>query len=211
MPVRSEQEEFWRGEFGNAFTTRNHGRELVEANIALFSRALRSVGSIDSCIEFGSNIGLNLLALKQLFPEQDQFSVEINPLAARRVRQVIGDENVFEGSIVEYPESRLFDLVLVKGVLIHADPASLPQIYDKIADTSERLVMMCEYYNRTPVSIPYRGHENKLFKRDFCGEFLDRRTEFDLIDYGFVYHRDANFPQDDATWFLLERRRRGPV
>lgn len=26
-----------------------------------------------------------------------------------------------------------------------------------------------------------------------------------LVDYGFVYHRERNFPQDDLTWFLLEK------
>ena len=28
-----------------------------------------------------------------------------------------------------------------------------------------------------------------------------------LIDYGFSYHRDPVFPQDDITWFLMERKR----
>jgi hypothetical protein len=27
-----------------------------------------------------------------------------------------------------------------------------------------------------------------------------------LCDYGFVYHRDPLFPQDDITWFLMEKR-----
>jgi hypothetical protein len=26
-----------------------------------------------------------------------------------------------------------------------------------------------------------------------------------LIDYGFVYHKDSNFPQDDVTWFIMEK------
>jgi spore coat polysaccharide biosynthesis protein SpsF len=26
-----------------------------------------------------------------------------------------------------------------------------------------------------------------------------------LVDYGFAYHRDPAFPQDDITWFLLEK------
>ena len=51
----------------------------------------------------------------------------------------------------------------------------------------------------------YRGHEGKLFKRDFAGELLDKYPDLKLIDYGFVYHRDTNFPQDDCTWFLLEK------
>jgi spore coat polysaccharide biosynthesis protein SpsF len=66
--------------------------------------------------------------------------------------------------------------------------------------------LVCEYYNPSPVSIPYRGHTNKLFKRDFAGELMDRYPDLQLIDYGFVYRRDPSFPQDDVTWFLMEKR-----
>jgi len=44
-----------------------------------------------------------------------------------------------------------------------------------------------------------------LFKRDFAGEMLDRYPALKLLDYGFVYRRDPLFPQDDMTWFLLEK------
>ena len=27
-----------------------------------------------------------------------------------------------------------------------------------------------------------------------------------LADYGFVYKNDNNFPYDDVTWFLLEKK-----
>jgi hypothetical protein len=45
-----------------------------------------------------------------------------------------------------------------------------------------------------------------LYKRDFAGEMLDRYPDLQLVDYGFSYHRDQNFPQDDANWFLLEKK-----
>ena len=57
-----------------------------------------------------------------------------------------------------------------------------------------------------PVAIPYRGHSDRLFKRDFAGEILDRHPQLQLVDYGFAYRRDPNFPQDDITWFLMEKR-----
>jgi hypothetical protein len=44
------------------------------------------------------------------------------------------------------------------------------------------------------------------FKRDFAGEIMDRFPDLRLVDYGFVYHRDPQFPQDDFTWFLMEKR-----
>ena len=67
-------------------------------------------------------------------------------------------------------------------------------------------ICIIEYYNKTPVEVPYRGHKGKLFKRDFAGEILDRHEDLMLADYGFVYHRDNNFPQDDLNWFLLEKK-----
>ena len=57
----------------------------------------------------------------------------------------------------------------------------------------------------SPVSINYRGHKDKLFKRDFAGEIMKKYKSLKLLDYGFVYHKDLSFPQDDLTWFLLKK------
>ncbi|MGE6567285.1 MULTISPECIES: hypothetical protein [Shewanella] len=38
----------------------------------------------------------------------------------------------------------------------------------------------------------------------WAGEMLDKYSDLTLVDYGFVYLRDINFPQDDTNWFLLE-------
>jgi spore coat polysaccharide biosynthesis protein SpsF len=94
---------------------------------------------------------------------------------------------------------------LIKGVLIHIAPDQLAAVYEKLYQVSRRYILIAEYYNPTPVSIPYRGHADRLFKRDFAGEMLDRYPALELVDYGFVYHRDPLFPQDDMTWFLLQR------
>ena len=64
---------------------------------------------------------------------------------------------------------------------------------------------MAEYYNPSPVTIEYRGEKDKLFKRDFAGEMLDKYQDLKLIKYGFIYKRDTTFPQDDITWFLMEK------
>lgn len=78
-------------------------------------------------------------------------------------------------------------------------------VYDKLFESSKRYVLLCEYYNPSPVSIPYRGHVDRLFKRDFAGELMSKYPILQLVDYGFVYHGDSLFPQDDITWFLLEK------
>jgi spore coat polysaccharide biosynthesis protein SpsF len=68
-----------------------------------------------------------------------------------------------------------------------------------------RYLFVAEYYNPSPVAIAYRGHKDRLFKRDFAGEIMDRYPQIRLVDYGFSYHRDPSFPQDDITWFLMEK------
>jgi spore coat polysaccharide biosynthesis protein SpsF len=79
-------------------------------------------------------------------------------------------------------------------------------VYDKLFAACGRYLMVAEYYNPAPVAISYRGHSDRLFKRDFAGELMDHYPQLQLVDYGFAYRRDPNFPQDDITWFLMEKR-----
>jgi len=203
---KTEQENFWAGEFGDEYANRNQGEALVASNIALFSKILSRAGRIDSAIEFGANIGLNLMALRQLLPEADLSAIEINEKA---VESLLRQEwiNVYPQSILDFSPDRTRDLALIKGVLIHINPDMLPRVYDLLHQASQRYICMVEYYNPSPVVIPYRGESDKLFKRDFAGEMLDRFSDLRLVDYGFSYHRDNNFPQDDLTWFMLEKSR----
>ena len=106
---------------------------------------------------------------------------------------------------MDFAPLRTWDLVLIKGVLIHINPASLLSVYDKLVASCARYLLVAEYYNPTPIAIPYRGHNDRLFKRDFAGEILERHSQMRLLDYGFAYRRDPCFPQDDITWFLMER------
>jgi len=201
---KTEQEQFWAGAFGTEYATRNLGPRWVASNLSLFAKVLARTAGVRSVLEFGANIGLNLQAIGQLLPEASLTAVEINAAAVETLR-TLPRVNAVLGSMLEYAPTEKQDFVLVKGVLIHQDPTKLPAVYDLLASTSSRYVCIVEYYNPAPVALPYRGHDNRLFKRDFAGEFLARRPEYSLVDYGFVYRGDANFPQDDVTWFLLSK------
>lgn len=200
------QESFWAGQFGSDYIGRNNSDQLLASNLSFFSKALKHAGRLSSCIEFGANVGMNLKALQLLYPGIGLRGVEINPDAARMLKTLIGDENVYEGSIFDCSVDRGADLSLIKGVLIHINPEMLPIVYEKLYRASQRFMLICEYYNPSPVSVPYRGHTERLFKRDFAGELMDKYPDLSLIDYGFTYRRDPAFPQDDATWFLLGKR-----
>jgi len=206
MTFNTEQEAFWAGNFGSEYIKRNQGDALLASNLSFFSKALRSACDIQTCIEFGANIGMNLKALKLLYPNQELYGVEINTDAAKELALVIPPIQIYQESILNFNPQRTWDLTLIKGVLIHINPDELLNAYSKLVASCGKYLLIAEYYNPTPVSIVYRGYTNRLFKRDFVGEIIDRYSEMELIDYGFTYHRDPNFPQDDISWFLMRKR-----
>ena len=201
---RTSQEDLWAGEFGADYIERNRGTNLIASNTELFRKVLEATDGVGSVLELGCNIGNNLMALRTLLPDADLHGVEINTQAAAEVEKW-GGATVEVASILEYQAQRGFDLTFTKGVLIHINPDRVRDVYSALVESSNRYVMVCEYYNPTPVEVSYRGHEQALFKRDFAGEILDAFPELSLVDYGFTYHRDPQFPLDDSTWFLMEK------
>lgn len=207
MGFKTEQEEFWSGEFGNDYIERNQGDKLLATNIAMFSKVLDKTTGVKSVIEFGSNIGMNLKAINTLLPSMESIgAIEINKQAADILKQQLPQAEVYNTSMLEYEVEKKWDFVLIKGVLIHINPDELTNVYRKLYESSNKYICIAEYYNPTPVTINYRGFENRLFKRDFAGEMLDMYEDLELVDYGFSYHRDNNFKGDDITWFLLQKK-----
>lgn len=202
---KTQQEAFWAGQFGSDYAHRNQSQTLQASNLAFFARALRSVQKVESFIEFGANIGLNVRAIQCLFPRAATHAVEINAQALNQLAANLPETRCYHQSIYDFKSDQAFDLVLTKGLLIHLDPNTLESAYHVLLASARRYLLIAEYYSPSPVSVSYRGHEQQLFKRDFAGDLLRLDQSLRLRDYGFVYHRDNNFPQDDITWFLLER------
>ena len=202
--IRTEQEKFWGGKLGDDYVERSNRPHDLSNNIPLFSKILSRTKSIESVIEFGANTGLNLITIKQLLPNVDLSAIEINKKSVEELGLLEG-VRVYHQSILDFVVDYQRDFVFTKGVLIHINPDKLSTVYDLLYKTSKYYICLAEYYNPEPVKIDYRGHQNKLFKRDFAGEMLDRFKDLELLDYGFTYHRDNNFPQDDITWFLLKK------
>ena len=201
----SAQETFWRGGFGDAYARRNDDAATVAANAALFGRILAHTRGVTSVLELGAGVGMNLRALRTLLPDARLDAVEINAVSAQALRDW-GQATVHEGSLLDVDLAGTWDLTLCKGVLIHQSPDRLDVAYDLLHGCSSRYVCIAEYFNPAPVEVTYRGHRERMFKRDFAGEMLARHDDLRLVDYGFVYHGDPTFPLDDITWFLMERR-----
>ena len=203
---QTEQEVFWAGKFGDDYIQRNQDDWLLASNIALFSSILKRTRDVKSLIEFGANIGMNIHALKNLLPNANLSAIEINQTAVNELKK-IQNLQVHHESILNFTSPIKYDFVFSKGVLIHIEPSILKQVYQTMYESSQCYICVIEYYNPTPMEIPYRGFSEKMYKRDFAGEMMDIYPDLQLVDYGFAYHRDPVFMQGDATWFLMEKRK----
>jgi len=92
---KTEQEIFWAGQFGDEYIKRNDNETLIASNIAMFSKILDGINNVESVIEFGANIGLNLIALKSLLPKIELSAIEINQKAVSELRQLVEKINIF--------------------------------------------------------------------------------------------------------------------
>lgn len=199
-----ENEIFWMNDFGDKYTDRNNDIELLKNKKFFFTKILNKI-NISNIFEIGCNRGLNLLALKEINNEIKLNGLEINKKAYDIIKEKNICENLFNESIYNFNSNQTYDLVFTVGVLIHLNPDKLDSIYETMFNLSSKYILIAEYYSRNMTEIKYRNNDNKLFKRDFCGELMDKYKQLKLIDYGFIYYRDPLYPLDDITWFLLEK------
>ena len=204
MDYLTDQETFWAGAFGDNYIDRNRSDGLLNSKIAMWSQMIRCANRVNSIKELGCNVGLNLEALHHLNSDYKLSGVEINKAAATEAEK-LGIASISCGTITEPLADEEADLTFTAGVLIHINPERLPVVYNNLVSLSSRYVLVAEYYNPTPAEVSYRGHTERLFKRDFAGELIDE-FNLNLVDYGFWYRRD-NIGSEfgDMTWFLLEK------
>lgn len=198
----TEQEKFWKDKFGKEYISRN---KLVNKFQFIGKNLINNKIKIKSAIELGSNIGLNLDAIKKIYPRIKTFGVEINNHAFNILKKKHLASNC---SILEFIVKEKFDLVITLGVLIHQNPKTLNQIYEKIYELTKKYIYISEYFNPTPVVVTYRGNKNKLFKRDFAKEIWMKYPKLKLINYGFHWSEDPSFERntcDNENWFLFKK------
>lgn len=196
----SEQSDFWKGDFGDEYSKRNVGR--VESNKHFFQKALHQCRlDMRSIVELGCGTGENLAAIAQLLPWVEINGVEINESAAEKVP--VG--NIIRGDFLKTEFFPICNLSFTKGVMIHIPPEDLPKAYTRLYEASDRYIMIAEYHSPRPEMVPYRGHENRMWKRDFAKELWEMYDDLEFIDSGFAWSKDPNGAQDDLTFFLFRK------
>lgn len=203
------QAEFWKSEFGDAYTDRNVASvEQIQARLALWSDILAHTISAPpaSILEVGANLGINLRALR-LLSSARRYAVEPNEKARTILVQdgLVAPADVRDGlaSNIGLPDE-VADLAFTSGVLIHIHPDHLLASLKEIYRCSRRWIACVEYFSDKPEMIPYRGHDDRLFKRDFGAFWLDSFPDLRTVAYGFAWKRVTGL--DNLTWWLFEKR-----
>ncbi len=208
MTHSTPQAEFWRGDFGDAYTDRNLAlADQMQARLKLWSEILAHTISAPpkSCLEVGANLGVNLRALQQLTSAR-RFAVEPNDKARSiLVRDGVVEASDLKGGLaakIDFPD-RVAELAFTSGVLIHIHPDQLAASLSEIHRCSARWIVCIEYFSDKPEMIPYRGHDDRLFKRDFGSLWLDSFPDLRPVAYGFAWKRITGL--DNLTWWLFEK------
>ncbi|WP_259781282.1 pseudaminic acid biosynthesis-associated methylase [Aestuariispira ectoiniformans] len=200
------QGNFWQGEFGNEYTERNASDEMLAARRMMWKKLLPLLSPApQSILEVGSNRGNNLNVLSEL-SEATLFAQEPND-SARKILESSGfvqPDNVKAGFGDNIPiADQSIDFVFTSGVLIHVAPEKLGETCDEMYRVSRQYIGCIEYFSPHEEEIAYRGHSERLFKRDFGGYWMDRHPDLQLIDYGFFWKRVTGL--DDLTWWLFKK------
>jgi pseudaminic acid biosynthesis-associated methylase len=206
--VETAQLSRWRGDFGNAYIERNEVTpENHQKRQNVWQDILKKTSSseVKSILEVGSNIGLNIRALKEV-SKAELYAVEPNPKARQRILDdnVLDQHHVLDGSAFALPfDDASKDLVFTCGVLIHVHPDDLQKACNEIYRVSKKYILAIEIFSKKSEVIHYRGYDDMLFKRDYGLKWLEFYPNLKPIAQGFLWQPTTSI--DDSVWWLFEK------
>jgi pseudaminic acid biosynthesis-associated methylase len=208
-PPLSEQEEFWKGDFGAEYLSRNtfdpdgldgfylktYGTKRSAMNLEFLPLI-----SPQSFLEVGCNTG-NQLRLLSHQGYKNLSGIEINNEAAEIAKLNCPSAVIQTGSAFSLPfPDHSFDVVFTSGVLIHIHPDDLPKAMTEMIRCSKKWIWGFEYYSETPEEINYRGNSNRLWKRNYAAEF--QKTDPSLRLLKSKLYRYADNSNSDQMYIL---------
>jgi len=213
--IKTEQTQFWEGEFGKEYTDRN-SRDNADwdnyytenygiTKIAMNENFLSGLPLDANLLEVGCNTGMQLVGFQRM-GFKNIYGVELQPYAAEKAKEYTKNINIISASGFDIPfKDKYFDLVCTNGVLIHIAPNDLPLIMNEMYRCSKKYIFGLEYYADSLKTINYRGNENYLWKADYASLFLERFPDLKLVKKEiYPYITEANKGNADSM-YLLEK------
>ena len=194
--------DLWSGDFGNAYTRRQVNTSAARQDIWCMVLPRH----VDSILEVGANVGGNLEAISQ-FSTAELYATEPNELARQKL-----NESGLCVQVTDDPASKLrfddnaIDLVFTCGVLIHIPPDQLAASLHEIHRVAHRWIICAEYFAPSEEMIPYRGHDNALWRRDYGGLYLDQFPDLRCNSCMFAWRRMTGL--DNLTFWVFEKGQR---
>lgn len=194
--------DLWAGDFGNDYTRRNSADPSARLQIwkTLLPRHCESV------LEVGANIGLNLEAIGR-FSVAELYGCEPNDLAREQLEDIVSPTHVTADYAhkIRFPDG-IADLAFTMGVLIHIPTDKLLPSMREIHRCARRWIICGEYFSPSEEMIPYRGHDNALWRRDYGSLWLDNFPDLQCISTMFAWKRMTGL--DNLTFWVFEKGQR---
>jgi len=196
--------ELWQGEFGDAYTRRHSNASTNPHQRQQLWEWLLSL-SCESVLEVGANAGLNLEAIARIRP-CEIYACEPNDLARNELLSLELTPSSF--ITADYADKLSFpnhvaEVSITCGVLIHIPPDKLLQSMREIYRCTKHTIICAEYFAPSEEMIPYRGHDNALWRRDYGSLWLDNFTDLHCTTCAFAWRRLTGL--DNLTIWVLER------
>lgn len=189
--------DLWQGQFGNDYTTRQM------ANVDDRREFWRGIipRHVTSILEVGANVGLNLEAIEK-FSNADLFASEPNEEACKVLARAGIDANKEFAHELSWNTGQ-FVLVFTCGVLIHIPTDKLLPSMREIYRVSRQWIICAEYFAPQEEMIPYRGHDNALWRRDYGSIWLDNFPDLRCHSCQFAWKRTTGM--DNITVWIMEK------
>ena len=194
--------DLWKSDFGNDYTERNI-TGAISARQALWE-ALIPI-ECESILEVGANVGLNLEAIAN-FHDCQLFACEPNEVARQRLRNAdfIDRRHVSADTADRLSfKDNVADLVFTSGVLIHIPTDKLAQSMSEIHRCANRWIICAEYFAPSEEMVPYRGHDNAMWRRDYGSLYMDAFPDLKCIGHHFAWKRTTGL--DNLTIWVFEK------
>jgi pseudaminic acid biosynthesis-associated methylase len=199
-PMTSKQIDHWKSSFGNEYTERNEINPVTR--LPAFKEML-SECLVGSVLEVGCNKGHNLITLSHMFPTSNLVGLDPNKQALRVARSSTTDACFMEGVCSDIPfKDSFFDLVMTCGVLIHVPLQDLKQCISEIYRVANNYILSVEYFAEKETVIPYRGHDELLWKRNFLKHYQSLFPDLNLLRQGY-WDKSDGF--DRCNWWLFSK------
>lgn len=204
-PKLTKQLEVWTDEFGKQYTDRNPATpEAMDSVLGEYyggvkkSDIFRKYLSEDRLpkgrvLEVGCNVAAQLGILRSVNPGLELYGIDPQSYALSRAKAANPDFHFLPATAFDLPfKDNYFDVVMTNDVLIHINPADLPDALAEIHRVSKRYIFCHEYFAEEIREIPYKGHEGLMWKMNYMEKYLGQFPDLKVVDMQYLEYPDPD-------------------